>query len=859
METLETSETLIEGLVKCNQQDGIGNQVEGMFSDVSNLGKEKCVVENGCIDSSKLVNGFDRADSSSYIDVPIKGISLFVELTGGVTNKSDENVGQQEFMVNAGSGVTNKSDENVGRQEFEVNDGGGVTNTSNENVGQQEFVVNIGDFVWAILEKVKKQWWPGIVCDVSTAPKKVAKGPTREDDILVRCFGSGNYIWCSPYHIKPFVGYFEELPNQSTAKKYFDALEMAVTELGHRVRTEFTCACFSKMPVDKKRGNFGDLSVTRLEPVKFLDYIKDIARDINMPNRIDYVVRQNCLSAFYSSLGHLQVPMHQLKPSNGTPVKIKTEEENWVFNEDIGKSEKPNESRERRKSRFLSYPGECGTEESKMDVNGGNLIQTNSQPVKMLKKRGRKRRNVSSSEVLSQLHFAAQDCVLPYKSKNFDLVEQFITKFRKWIFNDISRESPVELPNHQISQETLPKKVKKKDKSVISPTVGKNSLNNGSVFIDFQNISSPTLEPQSMSNNVVDQNTFFNFGNVPVVTGPVTKLKPIKKKKNAEINTSSVQPPIVNGYMDPFFVQELPQKTDVEGFNQAPMFYYTNEVSSIPPLFTGNYSQPHVGPVPTTGLNSNHEPKKRGRKRKNVDLPNLNENGTAVKKEKRTKKSIETGGSCIDLSYNKVQQDNEQEVKGTAFLLKFSPDHPLPSTLDLNLLFSKYGVLIESETQVLNEKFSGQVVFLDSSSAGGAFWGLQNDQPFGPALVNYRIQHLSGIDTKVQYKTAIKSPSMPKPIDSTVKPDLNGNSNEVKVVKISKTVEEIRLPSILKPPPQQGDLAGIKKNLEMMKLMLEKDGDSLLPEMRVKLESEIKGLMNKVSTMDGSSSSSSCL
>ncbi|XP_076887646.1 PWWP domain-containing protein 5-like [Bidens hawaiensis] len=622
----------------------------GKFPKSSSLGKDKC------------------ADPSSLKDVPIKGISLFVALTGGMTKKQDH-----ETIRDA---------------------------------GQLEFKVNVGDLVWATIKKqYKQQWWPAIVCDGLKAPKEALNGPTREDDCLVRCFGNGSYVWCSVCQVKPFVGYFDRLPSQSKARKFLDALDKAVVELGNRVRTGFSCSCFSNVKMEKD-GNFGELLVSRFETVKFLDYIRDFARDVCVPNKVDHVVKKNCLFAFYRSLGHLEIPMDQLLLTFWSQTEMKPEEENAYFDDGFEKSEKPFEARE------------CGIkdEESMMDVNEGDDLskmygQSNRQHVKKPRKKwSRKKKviqtNVCSSEKLSQLLFAAQDCYYPIESNNFDSVERFISNFRKRAYND-----------------------------------------------------------------------FLN-------------------------------------------------------------------VASTEPCFT----EPQAG-LGQSG--SGHVPKKRGRKRKNINL--LNENGTDKKIDTRFKMN-EVGVPCINLSYKKVNQDNAKEVKGNAFLLKFSPDHPLPCIEDLNSVFSKYGKLIESETQVFTENFSGQVVFPDSCNVGGAFMDLQNDKPFGPVLVSYKIQHLSGAESMVQCKTPIK----PKP-----------NSSEIQIVERSITINEIRRPSMdnvqsetrvkspvktpLKLKPCQ-NLESLKKNLEMMNLMLEKHGGSLSLEMRMKLESEVKGLMKKVSAMDGSSS-----
>lgn len=930
MESLKTSETLIEGLV-ASKKDGNGNLVEDT-AESFDLREQKCaesvsppVAENG-----------SGVDLSRHADVHMKGISLFVELNG---NRLEEH------------GSSNR-------------------NQGKDIVAHQQCGVNVGDLVWAMMKK--QSWWPGIVCEASSVQ-------IRENGLLVRCFGNGNYIWCHPDELKPFIEHFEKLSKHRNSKSFFDAIDKAVAEVGHRVKKEFTCYCFSKI---ERRGNVDDL-LTQFKPATVLDYIEDVAINVSRANEIDSSINQSFLCAFNRSLGHHQIPIHQLKPA-WSPSKIKTEGENGIFimdDDDMegsgGNSESGYETRERRKSRFLSFPGEQGMEVMKEDDNGGMELNKSNECLPLKKPRKKYCRkvvvkqnlptNVCASEVLSDLQSAAQDCGFSSESEKFASVERFVAGFRKWVFNDSANGITVGM---QTPESEKPKKVrKKKNKS-------------GSLILDFQNLNSVVREPQLIANHGVQSNTIYNFKDPKVTKPPLRKLLPKISSKNMDNNTpiqawnSNPTPlPNVNGHMNMNMMNMNMQMMNMNmnmNMNVDPFLFHPMEGSNQAMYEFGstrpwliNHGQPQASVV-------NHEPKKRGRKRKHVEFqandgltvtPDLNENGGEKKRGKKGKKKEETGVACIDLTYNKVNQENT-EVKGTAFLLKFSSDCPLPSTQVLNSVFSKYGELNESETFISTENLSGQVVFSDSSSAGGAFWGLQNDQPFGPALVNYRIQHLNNTES-IEFKTPIKSPVLqgqdgkfdsPGVIGSYMIPDLNGYAIETK----TKKMEEIQLPSmdlsyskvqngnevsgtalllkfsphhplpseqdlnmvfckyglngsgtrvtgqdltgqvvflnplvvgevvqnlekerpfgegvvsyrvqhlynvkpaiplkIQKPVQKEGnDIGVIRKNLEMMRVMLEKAGNSLSPEMRGKLESEIRGLMNKVGPMVGCSSSS---
>ncbi|KAK9277991.1 hypothetical protein L1049_027548 [Liquidambar formosana] len=311
----------------------------------------------------------------------------------------------------------------------------------------------------------------------------------------------------------------------------------------------------------------------------------------------------------------------------------------------------------------------------------------------------------------------------------------------------------------------------------------------------------------------------------------------------------------------------IPELSDREGKEKATSVGLNSNFAAGFPYVDGNSTKPSLLVKDSQGMSLlSHEGKPEHKKRKRKEkaicdfsksklaagIPDLNGNGPEsilgkdlqeknIKPER--KKRRRKGEASMEHSRRKLAARipdinlnySNGEALGTALLLTFGPGFPMPSKEVLIATFCRFGPLRESETQVVKDSTCAQVVFVRSSDAGEAVRSLEGSSPFGPALVNYRIHHLSSASNGLE-------------------PDRNSC-----MPLAFQPIEGVKTPAALKrhasPPGEAPPLFLIRKNLEMMTSMLEKSGDNLSPEMRAKLESEIKGLLKKVSSMVGSSSS----
>lgn len=91
---------------------------------------------------------------------------------------------------------------------------------------------------------------------------------------------------------------------------------------------------------------------------------------------------------------------------------------------------------------------------------------------------------------------------------------------------------------------------------------------------------------------------------------------------------------------------------------------------------------------------------------------------------------------------SRIADNKADEYSPTVLILNFTNLESVPPIINLNEIFSRYGPLNESETEVLSKSKRAKVVFKRRSDAETAFSSTGKFSIFGPALVSYRLKYL---------------------------------------------------------------------------------------------------------------------
>ncbi|KAI3991647.1 hypothetical protein MKX01_038045 [Papaver californicum] len=232
---------------------------------------------------------------------------------------------QQQVLKHQKSGLVEMVGNKEGGAKKEDLSGGGVEK-GKEIEQVQDNVFSVGDFVWG---KVKNQhWWPGQIYNPLDASSFALKNQEK-DHLLVAYFGDQSYTWCNPSELKPFQENFGQMLMQTKAKKFHNAVKEVLNEIGRIVESQMTCSC---IPMEAQIGlvkplavnpgikggvvvpdcRINEFSKTHFEPAKFVSILMYIAEIVVPPTMLELTVFWRQLAAFNRSRSCGQVPMNQL-------------------------------------------------------------------------------------------------------------------------------------------------------------------------------------------------------------------------------------------------------------------------------------------------------------------------------------------------------------------------------------------------------------------------------------------------------------------------------------------------------------------------------------------------------------------
>uniref|UniRef100_A0A5B6YSA2 PWWP domain-containing protein n=1 Tax=Davidia involucrata TaxID=16924 RepID=A0A5B6YSA2_DAVIN len=804
------------------------------------------------------------------------------------------------------TGVKRAGKEMNATEENEDEQNGDGDEEDEEDMDDQEHEFSVGDFVWG---KIRSHpWWPGQIYDPSDASEYAAKYNQR-DRLLVAYFGDGSFSWCSPSQLHLFEENFEEMSQQSNSKNFVNAVQKALDEIGRLVELKMTCSCVQeenrigltrplamnagiKRGVPVPEGGIGRLSIPQRQAGELLAILRCTAQVVSITSMLDLTVLKSWLSAFYRQKGGYQLATYheslhveglEDKRGNGImdmtdlngPVEVSIEgplEEDWLsspvspgFSQSLlqkcpGISQDKLYQRRKQKS-VAELMGED------MDVGSKNkeagTVEELTRPGKLASSSGKKKRkNVDEAE--SQV---GSDLNSPAGRKRGRGKKVEILGSPKSAGNKVSSvesggtESEKETKKGSASREGKKKKkvsgvgsdddgrAKEETEMVSASREKKKSKYLSPPYTNTnwraRDLSSKSDPPEGESLEVAKAARMGErmtraagqlIGSPPIVkcSGETFEKKPSKEadtgggglasaisspqtlnvnedKQTVKINASpnEVLSKVRSAALNPLYLQENKAYDMIRGF----LMTFRSSIYSN----GSNYKMYHKHRPGRKRKSLNPEPGSQGEglKQKTEDESSKSKSGrTGNEKQEEAKRSDMPKLEQAARASGKKTDDKETSEKASlpTLMVTFPPGFCLPSKDDLMAIFSKFGALDEMETDVLYNSCCARVVFMRSCDADQAFKVSLKKSPFGAANVNYRLRSAHQVGRKASSPSPSPSPSV----------------------------------------DEASQLLFIRQKLEMMTSMLEKSDGKMSPELKSNLEGEMKGLLEKVSTMASS-------
>lgn len=603
-----------------------------------------------------------------------------------------------------------------------------------ENEGE----FSVFDLVWG---KVKSHpWWPGQIFHPFDSSEK-AKKYFRKDCYLVAYFGDKSFAWNDGSVLKPFFKNFSQEEKQSNSEAFQNAVNCAMEEVSRRVELGLACSCISEEVYDKIRyqtvenagireesskreGVDWSTGVDYFQPVNLVEYIKALALSpTSGTSQLDLVIAKAQLLAFNRLKGCDVLPDFQyydglVECDAETPLCAEHGEAELVDPVAGGDGKARSKGPHRRKHNLKDIVYRRRKEKSMTELMGESMYYFDGD---------------FDSHEEDDIMLASPTSGTKRKASSY-LTDDFTGQQNTKTIS-VAKVSQTASPNPQQSF-----KVGECIRRVASQLTGSSSI-------------MKITGDGSNSQHLVDDAD--EISDPPDDSLPEEEMAPKK-----EVSTDEMLSQLHLSARDP--MKGYSFLADVISFFSE---FRNLAVSTQRQRMRKGSGRKRKPSVPVTGApetfefddrndsywtdmviqnNSEAKPSRRGRKRKEERLPSGDpEKPLKSNPRKYSRKQYFHGNreSVAEVCPETEKQQEQLPTGPTELMLNFSEVGSIPSEVNLNKMFRRFGPLKESETEIDAQSCRAKVVFKKRSDAEVAYSSAAMFNIFGSTLVNYQLNY----------------------------------------------------------------------------------------------------------------------